>query len=193
MANPWRRVVAATPIVLVALDDASLASPEFAALPRALFQPIWARLIDGLLDAGARRVAFDVVFAYAGADFKIGSFTLPDYDRPLIASLERGRDRVVLARFPTVPPAAPFLEVVRPSRVGVLALRVEADGRGRSTAPVVRLPDGRVALGFAALGAGWGVRQAASAPRILLTPATPLADTPTYSLATLLGCLASKD
>ena len=40
----------------------------------ALFQPVWARLIDGLLAAGARRVAFDVVFAYAGADFQIGAF-----------------------------------------------------------------------------------------------------------------------
>jgi len=193
MANPWRREVAATPIVLVAIDDASLASPEFAALPRALFQPIWARLIDGLLDAGARRVAFDLVFAYAGADFKVGSFTLPDYDRSLIDALAQGRDRIVLARFPSVGPAAAFLKAVGPSRVGVLDLQVESDGRVRSTAPLVRLPDGRIALGFAALGAGWSVRQASSAERILITPTAPLTDTPTYSLATLLACLASKD
>jgi class 3 adenylate cyclase/CHASE2 domain-containing sensor protein len=192
-SEPWRRHLPAAPIVLVAVDDASLASPELAALPRALFQPIWARLIDGLLDAGARRVAFDLVFAYAGADFKVGSFTLPGYDRSLIDVLQRGRDRIVLARFPGVPPAAAFLEAVGPSRVGVLDLQVESDGRVRSTAPLVRLPDGRIALGFAALGAGWGVRQAASGERILLAPAAPLTDTPTYSLETLLACLASKD
>jgi adenylate cyclase len=192
-ANPWRREVAATPIVLVAIDDASLASPELAALPRALFQPIWARLIDGLLDAGARRIAFDLVFAYAGADFKVGPFTLPDYDRSLIDALAQGRDHIVLARFPSVAPAAAFLKAVGPSRVGVLDLQVESDGRVRSTAPLVRLPDGRIALGFAALGAGWSVRQASSVERILITPTAPLTDTPTYSLATLLACLASKD
>jgi class 3 adenylate cyclase/CHASE2 domain-containing sensor protein len=192
-SQPWRGDVPAVPIVLVAVDDASLASTEFAALPRALFQPIWARLIDGLLDAGARRVAFDLVFAYSGADFKVGSFTLPDYDRSLIDALARARDRVVLARFPGVPPAAVFLEAVGPSRVGVLDLQFESDGRVRSTAPLIRLPDGRIALGFAALGAGWGVRQASSAERILIAPAAPITDTPTYSLGTLLTCLSSKE
>jgi len=192
-SHPWRQHVPAPPIVLVAIDDASLASPELAALPRALFQPIWARLIDGLLDAGARRVAFDLVFAYSGADFKVGSFTLPGYDRSLIDALARGRDRIVLARFPSVPPAAAFVEAVGPSGVGVLDLQVESDGRVRSTAPLIRLPDGRIALGFAALGAGWGVRQASSVERILIAPTGPLTDTPTYSLETLLACLASKD
>ena len=191
IAQPWRRHLPTAPVVLVAIDDASLASPELAALPRALFQPVWARLIDGLLAAGARRVAFDVVFAYAGADFQIGAFTLPGYDRSLIDSLAAGRERIVLARFPSVAPAPPFLAAMGAARVGVLDLQVESDGRVRSTAPIVRLPDGRVALGFAALGAGWGVREAASVQRLLLTPSAPLADTATYSLGTLLACFSS--
>jgi adenylate cyclase len=191
-AQPWRRHIPSTPVVLVAIDDASLVGPELAPLPRALFQPVWARLIDGLLDAGARRVAFDVVFAYAGADFKVGQFTLPGYDQVLVDTLARGRDRVVIARFPTIPPAAAFLAAVGAARVGVLDLQPESDGRVRSTAPIVRLPDGRVALGFAALGAGWSVRQAASAERILVTPSAPLTNVPTYSLATLLTCLSSE-
>ena len=70
IAEPWRRDIPTAPAIFVAIDDASLSRPEFAALPRPLFQPVWARLIDGLLDAGARRIAFDVVFAYAGADFQ---------------------------------------------------------------------------------------------------------------------------
>ena len=192
-SQPWRRHIPTAPVVLIAIDDASLATPELAALPRALFQPVWARLIDGLLDAGARRIAFDLVFAYSGADFKVGAFTLPGYDRSLVDTLARGRDRVVLARFPSVPPAPAFLEAVGASRVGVLDLQVESDGRVRSTAPLVRLPNGRIALGFAALGAGWSVRQASSAERILITPNAPLADTPTYSLTTVLDCLASKE
>jgi adenylate cyclase len=191
-AQPWRQHIPSTPVVLVAIDDTSLAGPELAPLPRALFQPIWAHLIDGLLDAGARRVAFDVVFAYAGADFKVGQFTLPGYDQALVDTLARGRDRVVIARFPTIPPAGPFLAAVGAARVGVLDLQPESDGRVRSTAPLLRLPDGRVALGFAALGAGWSVRQAASAERILITPSAPLTNIPTYSLATLLTCLSSE-
>ena len=193
ISEPWRRDIPTVPAVFVAVDDASLSHPDLAALPRPLFQPIWARLIDGLLDAGARRVAFDVVFAYAGADFQIDAYKLPEYDRSLIASLERGRGRVVLGRFPSVAPAASFAKAVGASRVGVLDLRVESDGRVRSAAPLLRLPNGRIAMSFAALGAGLSVRQAASAERILIAPTAPLAETPTYSLETLLACLSSSE
>jgi class 3 adenylate cyclase len=193
VAQPWRRNIPTAPVVFVAIDDASLSDPELAALPRALFQPVWARLIDGLLEAGARRIAFDVVFAYAGADFQVGAFTLPDYDRSLIDSLERARDRIVLGRFPSVSPALPFLKAAGASRVGVLDLQLESDGRVRSTAPIIRLADGRIALGFAALGAGLSVRQASATQRILMTPYAPMTDTPIYSLATLLACLSSAE
>jgi class 3 adenylate cyclase len=193
VAQPWRRNIPTVPAVFVAIDDASLSAPELAALPRALFQPVWARLIDGLLEAGARRIAFDVVFAYAGADFQVGSFTLPGYDRSLIDSLGRSRDRIILGRFPSVSPAPPFLRAVGASRVGVLDLQLESDGRVRSTAPLIRLADGRIALGFAALGAGLTVRQASAAQRLLITPYAPMTDTPTYSLATLVACLSSAE
>ena len=193
VAQPWRRNIPTVPAVFVAIDDASLSTPELAALPRALFQPVWARLIDGLLEARARRIAFDVVFAYAGADFQVGSFVLPDYDRSLVDSLGRARDHIVLGRFPSVPPAPPFLRAVGASRVGVLDLQLESDGRVRSTAPLLRLADGRIALGFAALAAGLSVRQASAAQRILIAPYAPMTDTPTYSLATLLDCLSSQE
>ena len=193
IAQPWRRTIPTAPALFVAINDASLAGPELTALPRPLFQPIWARLIDALIEAGARRVAFDMVFAYAGADFRIGSYTLPDYDQSLISSLARGRDRIVLGRFPSVAPATPFVRALGASRIGVLDLQLESDGRVRSTAPITRLADGRIALGFAALGAGLSIRQASSLERILITPDAPLGDTPTYSLASLLACLSSPE
>jgi adenylate cyclase len=193
VAQPWRRNIPTVPAVFVAIDDASLATPDLAALPRALFQPVWARLIDGLLEARARRIAFDVVFAYAGADFQVGSFVLPDYDRSLIDSLGRARDRIALGRFPSIAPAPPFLGAVGASRVGVLDLQLESDGRVRSTAPLVRLADGRIALGFAALAAGLSVRQASAAQRILIAPYAAMTETPTYSLGTLLHCLSSAE
>ncbi len=193
LAQPWRRDAATVPAVFVAVDEASLSTPELATLPRALFQPVWARLVDGIVEAKARRVAFDMVFAFAGADFRAGSYTLPDYDQSLVDSLTRNRDRVVLGRFPGTPPAAPFLEAAGSSRVGILDLQVESDGRVRSAAPLARLANGRIAMGFAALGAGLSIREAASRERILITPRAPMADTPTYSLATLLDCLASAE
>ncbi|MGZ3290897.1 MAG: adenylate/guanylate cyclase domain-containing protein [Xanthobacteraceae bacterium] len=118
---------------------------------------------------------------------------MPDYDRSLIDSLERARDRIVLGRFPSVSPALPFLKAAGASRVGVLDLQLESDGRVRSTAPIIQLADGRIALGFAALGAGLSVRQASATQRILMTPYAPMTDTPTYSLATLLACLSSAE
>ena len=130
IAQPWRRDVQMVPAVFVAIDDASLSDPELSSLPRALFQPIWARLIDGLFEAGARRVAFDVVFAYSGADFQVGSFRLPDYDRSLVESLMKTRDRIVLGRFPSVPPAASF-------RQGGGSVT----GRGSGLADRIRRPD----------------------------------------------------
>ncbi len=193
ISQPWRHNVPTVPAVFVAIDDASLSRPEFAALPRGLFQPIWARLIDGLLASGARRIAFDVVFAYSGADFRVGSFELPDYDRTLIDSLVKGRDRIVLGRFPSLPPAAPFVNAVGRSRVGVLDVQLESDGRVRSTASLARLPDGRISFSFAALAAGLGMGQASSTQRLLITPTARLIETPTYSLGILLDCLSSAD
>src|SRR6185503_8310778 len=163
------------------------------ALPRALFQPIWARLIEGVLDAGARRIAFDMVFAYSGADFRAGSYTLPDYDRPLLDALTKYRDRVVIGRFPGIAPATPFAQAAGSSRIGVLDLQMESDGRVRSVAPLAQLNNGRVAVSFAVLGAGMSIRQASGLPRILIAPTAPLTETPTYRLATLLDCFASPE
>lgn len=193
ISQPLRRETPAAPALFVAIDDASLASTELAPLPRALFQPVWARLIDGLGDAGARRIAFDVVFAYAGADFQVGAFRLPEYDRSLVESLTRNRDRIVLGRFPSIPPNPAFARTVGASRVGILDLRLESDGRVRSAAPIARLPDGRIALGFAALGAGLSIRQASSTERLLIAPLAPLTETPSYSLAALLACMSSAE
>ena len=48
----------------------------------------------------------------------------------------RGRDDIVLGRFPDVSPAPPFVAAVGRSRVGVLDLQLESDGRVRSAATI---------------------------------------------------------
>ena len=194
LAQPLRRDIATVPAVFVAVDEASLSAPEIAALPRALVAADLGPTHRRCARCGSAPDRLRYGVRLCGEPiFSVGAYTLPDYDQSLVDSLTRNRDRVVLGRFPGTPPAAPFLEAVGSSRVGVLDLQVESDGRVRSAAPLARLSDGRLAIGFAALGAGLSIRQAASIERILVTPNAPPADTPTYSLATLLDCLASTE
>jgi hypothetical protein len=44
LSQSWRREIPTLSTVFVAIDEASLATPELAALPRTFFQPVWARL-----------------------------------------------------------------------------------------------------------------------------------------------------
>ena len=181
----------AAAVAFVAVDDRSLAAEPLARVPRALFQPFWAELIDGLLAAGARKIAFDIVFAYAGDDFAVGPFRIPDYDRALVDALARSRGRVVLGRYPSVPPAPSFARAAGAGNVAVLDIRPESDGRVRSVASLLRLPEGRAAFGFAALAAGLRQDEILSTERLFVAPARMLTDVPTYRLGPLLGCLKS--
>ena len=65
--------------------------------------PYWARLLDGVMAAPARAVGFDVIFAYSANRF------LPDHERDFLASLNRHRQRVVLARTGPTPVAIPSI------------------------------------------------------------------------------------
>lgn len=182
----------AATVAFVAVDDASLATAPLAKVPRALFQPFWAELIDGAVAAGASKIAFDIVFAYAGNDFEAGSFRIPDYDRSLIEALARTRGRVVLGRYPSVPPAPAFGRAVGPGNVAVLDIRPESDGRVRSVAALLRTSEGRAAFGFAALAAGLRPDEVLSTERLFVAPTRSLADVPTYRLGTLLACFRSE-
>jgi CHASE2 domain-containing sensor protein len=82
----------ASPVAVVAIDQESLDAEELRDRPRALMAPEWARIIEGLMGAGARVVGFDVIFAYSGNQL------VPDFDAALLETLARHRDRVVLAR-----------------------------------------------------------------------------------------------
>lgn len=98
-----RTATPSTTTAIVAMDWPSLRSPRTAAVPRALFAPVWGPLVDGLVAAGARAVVFDFVFEFSGNAF------IPNYDRPFLASLARNRQHVVLARTAEVNPAPAFL------------------------------------------------------------------------------------
>jgi adenylate cyclase len=192
-AQPWRRNAANASAIFVAVDDATLARPELSTVPRALFQPAWARLIDGLLDAGAQKIAFDFVLAYAGSDFRVDAYELPHYDDAFIAALRRGRGRIIVGRFPHLLPAPAYADAVGRAGIGVLDLNVESDGVVRSVNSVMQLPSMRFAFSVSALLAAETDASALVGQRLLIAPATPLTEVPRYSLGALLACLASAD
>ena len=194
ISEPWRRDVPTAPAVFVAIDDASLSQPDLAALPRPLFQPVWARLIDGLLDAGARRIAFDVVFAYAGADFQIDAIQAPRLrsrsDRQSRAGPRPDCSRTISERCACRPIRQSCRSVSSwPSR---LAGRVRRQGAQHRSASASSQRTDRLEL----CGARRWIEHPPS--RIHRTNSdrsqhAPLAETPTYSLGTLLTCLSSPE
>lgn len=179
-ASPATR---ASKVAIVLLDEASLDSGDLPPLPRALLAPVWGGLLEMLLEANARLVAFDLLFSYSGNAFRAG------HDTPLLRALASHRERVVLARSATSVPHPSFLA----------ALRFEESSLG--LADFVPDPDGvvrRVRTSFAdesgrSLATLVGAVLARTYPgelpgEILIVPEQGLETIPVYSLADVLRC-----
>ena len=170
------------PVAVVAVDAKSLDSPELAPLPRALFSPAWAQLLNALSEAGARAVGFDLVLAYSGNSFQSG------YDREFQSALYRHRDKVVLGRSASTLPARSYLGALRldPKALGSLELNRDPDGVYRRVAAAYGDGDAARASMTTALLA----RAGAPAPpeTIVLAPGRHLEAVPSYSLIDVLRC-----
>src|SRR5207248_2471645 len=81
-----------------------------AALPRVFLSPAWAKLVNGLSEADARAIGFDIIFSYSANRFP--GFEGGQYDRDFLAALARARGKVVLARSGQTTPARPFYYAV---------------------------------------------------------------------------------
>ena len=158
-----------SPVVVVAVDTRSLATPELARYPRTLMAPVWSGLLDILFAAGARAVAFDLLFVYSANQFS------PGHDRPFLRALSKYRDRVVLARTARTLPARPFMGALRfdPDALGLAELVPDADGVVRRVPARFLSKDGESAPGLAAAAlrrAGHG----AMPDSVILGPKAPL-------------------
>jgi CHASE2 domain-containing sensor protein len=71
--------------------------------------PAWAKLVNGLTDADARPIGFDIIFSYSANRFP--GFE-GQYDRDFLATLAGARGRVVLGRSARSYPAPPFVGAV---------------------------------------------------------------------------------
>ena len=183
------------PVAIVALDWDSLAAPELAAVPRVLFAPGWAKLVDGLVKSDAAAIGFDIIFAYSANRL---SGVDPAHDQSFLAALHAARARVVLARTARLTPAFPYIAAVfdpvadggKPDPAGVAYAEMSPDGDGvqRRIAAGLKAQDGHALPGMAA-----ALLARAGAPamptEVLLAPYRPLEAMPTYRLIDVLRCL----
>jgi adenylate cyclase len=174
---------AESPVAVVAVDSRSLASPELARYPRTLMAPVWSGLLETLFAAGARAVAFDLLFAYSANQFS------PGHDRPFLRALSKHRDRLVIARTARTLPARPFMGALRfdPGALGLAELVPDADGVVRRVPARFPSEGGESVPGLAAAAlerAGHG----AMPDSVILGPKMPLERLPTYALIDVLGC-----
>jgi adenylate cyclase len=94
---------AQSPAVVVALDEETYRRPPFDLAPKALWTREIARVLDALIEGGAKVVGFDVIFSTTAEsltkDFGAEPL-LPGFDREFLRALRRasGEDKVVLSK-----------------------------------------------------------------------------------------------
>ena len=179
---------AASPTVVIAIDEATYRREPFKTLPQALWAPEIGRMLDTVLASGAAVVGFDVVYSTSIEPLFEG------YERDLLLALRRGgrEGRVVLGQLqhqeaPISPFAGYVFAVGGMQNVRPLNLLADQDG-------VVR----RLPLEFAselgpirsmAAELAWRATRVARPPAtLLLNFPRDLRDIPTYSFADLHAC-----
>lgn len=172
------------PVAVIAIDRASLEAEELGRLPRALFGPVWAELVEALGQAEARAVGFDLLLSFSGNALQ------PGYDRDFQRALFRHGDKIVLGRTARVLPAKAYQAALRfeEGAFGFLELSRDGDGVYRRIATRQAVEGGPPMRGFtAALLA----RAGAPPPPAMLIPAPRRhpESLPTYSLIDVWRCL----
>jgi adenylate cyclase len=174
-------------VVVVALDEESHLRPPFAELPRPLWTPQLASVVEAALDAGALVVGLDLILATSAEP------VLRGYDRPLLQALRRGGDEGRLVLASVQDPHRPLY----PAPIYVFALRRDADHiRPANLAPdpdgvarraMLRLSDG--SLGFGAEIARRAGAEVPAAAGLLLDPDADRVPAETLSFADVHACI----
>lgn len=168
-------------VLVVGLDEASLAHPDLAKRPRALFGPVWAQTLTALRQAGAKVVVFDFILSFSGDALAAG------YDREFLRALYQDRGRIVLARSQSLLPARSYAAALgfAPNALGLAELTPDADGVYR------RVPLALAAEQKLPTLAGAALAQAGITgfpETVLLAPRLPTDSLPTMPLANVLAC-----
>lgn len=170
-------------VLVVGLDAASLAEPELAARPRALFGPIWARTLGALHDAGAKVIAFDFILAFSGEAIAKG------YDRDFLRALFLDREKIVLARSFDLLPARSYSAALGFSASSLGASEITPDGDGIYRNVLLEAGEDKQIPTLA--GAALAKAGFTDIPHaVLLAPDRALESLPTLSLGQVLNCAA---
>jgi adenylate cyclase len=184
----------ASNVVVVAIDDRSLADEALEALPRAMFAPYFEELVEGLVASGARTIGFDIIFAWSGNRLAAAQKGIdPNYDRSFLATLGKHRGKIVLARSNGTDVAKPYFYSVSgirnpdPAALGFAEKFPDDDGIYRRSRLALSLTDGTPVLSLA----GAVVKRAGPdrfLPSVMLAPRHHLESIPTYAFVDVLRC-----
>jgi len=192
VAARFARPDADSRFAVIALDEESLEDPKLAALPRALMAPLHGKVLDGLLASGADVVGYDLVFSWSGNALALGEQVVaPNYDRPFIDALRRGRERIVLAESARVGVALPYAAVMRAGidrwALGHVEIFADPDGVVRHMPLLVETTNGTWVPTISGAILGRLGRMPGVEP-LLLRPTRHLAAVPTYRFSDVLRC-----
>lgn len=84
-----------SPSVVIAVDEETYRQPPFKDTPYALWTPLMADIVDGLVEAEASVIGFDIIFPTSVQP------VLPGYDRSFLVALKKAsqQDKIVLTKF----------------------------------------------------------------------------------------------
>ncbi len=198
---------AASPAVVVALDEETFRTPPFAGSPSVAWTPEIARVLNAIIGGGAKVVGFDVVFptSIEQSTVPFGDATmgarLHGFDRDFLRALALGAraGKVVLGEAqhqdaPVLPSPGQRAAVGFTRNIRPLNVASDADGVIRRV-PLAFMVDGAPVPGMAAelaaraSGAAPPATAADADRTIALDFAAGAGDIPTYSLADLRACL----
>jgi len=181
---------AASPAVVVAIDEETYRTPPFSETPRVAWTPMLAKVLAAIDDAGARVVGLDLI--YPTSLDKPG--LLPGYDKPLLQALYKagraGRlvlGEVRLSQQSIVPYKGQQIAAGGPDNIRSLNLLLDTDNVvRRHPSGFADEAGGRIRSFAAELAVRAGARVGGE---FLINYNTGADDIPTYSLADLHACV----
>ncbi len=207
-----RHPPAASPTVVVAIDEETYRTEPFHSLPKVLWTKHLAAVVDATLAAGARVVGFDVIYPTSVERY------LKGFDRELLITLRRASEtgQIVLGKVqhqhkPIVPFPGYSFAVGHGKNIRSVNLFSDGDGVIRHVPLTFRSSDGAeeasMALELAARARGMATRRTADGGIVLGQDTIPGSRTnrmavnfdggpgaiPTYSLADLYACAQKGD
>jgi len=199
-----------SPTVIIAIDEETYRRPGFKDVPRAMWTPQLAKVINAALDGGAKAIGFDVIYSTSIEG------SIRGYERDWLLALRRGaRDgRIVLGKVQhqaePILPHVGALRIVGEDNVRSLHALQDGDGIIRRMPLMFSRPDGgsepSMALELVQRATGAKVVESPEGIRVgeYLVPGSAdrsmalrfaggVIDVPTYSLADLDACAEKGD